>query len=377
MIAVLVAWIAAAAWAWLISMRGRFWQIEGPVLSPAPMRWPSVVAIVPARDEASTIGAVVTSLLRQDYPGALHLIVIDDQSADGTADIAREAARASGGEGRLTVIAGTALPEGWKGKLWALSQGMVAAEQAYPAAELFLFTDADIRHASYELRRTVARLIEQRLDLASLMVRLATDNLAERAIVPAFVYFFRLLYPFAWVNDPANATAAAAGGYMLLRRDKLTEIGGVAAIKSALIDDCALASAVKRSGGRIRLDLASDTVSLRPYDWDGLWRMIARSAYTQLNHSPVLLFGTAIGMAVGFLAPPVLFLTGTLGATPALLAWALMALSYLPMLRFYRLSPLWAPFLPLVALFYLGATLDSARRYWQGRGGEWKGRVQA
>lgn len=377
MIATVLAWIAAVAWVWLISMRGRFWQIEETALSAEPERWPAVVAIVPARDEAATIGAAVTSILGQDYPGDLHLIVVDDQSGDGTADIARNAARSVNADQRLTAIAGSALPEGWTGKLWALSQGVAEAERAYPDAELFLFTDADIRHAPRELRHMAARLIDQRLDLASLMVRLATHGLAERAIVPAFVYFFRLLYPFLWVNDPANATAAAAGGYMLLRRKKLAEIGGVAAIKSALIDDCALAAAIKRSGGRIHLDLASDTVSLRPYDWQGLWRMIARSAYTQLNHSPLLLLGTVAGMAVGFLAPPVLFLGGDRGATSALLAWVVMALSYRPMVRFYRLSPVWAPLLPLVALFYLGATLDSARRHRQGRGGEWKGRVQA
>jgi hopene-associated glycosyltransferase HpnB len=220
-------------------------------------------------------------------------------------------------------------------------------------------------------------LIDQRLELASLMVRLSTASLAERAIVPAFVYFFRLLYPFRWVGDPDRDTAAAAGGYMLLRREALAGIGGVAAIKSALIDDCALAAAIKARGGRIRLDLTADTVSLRPYDWDSLWRMIARSAYTQLRHSPVMLVGASIGLLLGFALPPIMAFHSGAAAIPALLAWALMALSYLPMLSFYRLSPLWAPLLPLVALFYLGATVDSARRHWQGRGGEWKGRVQA
>jgi len=371
------AWIALAAWGWLLAFRGRFWMIEDVVASPEPAQWPAVVALIPARDESLVIGTAVSSLLAQNYPGALDIIVVDDQSTDGTTEVARVAARSLGAEERLSVISGTAPPPEWTGKLWALSQGVAEAMRAHPESALLLLTDADIAHAPHELRRMVARLIDQRLDLASLMVRLATNNLAERAVVPAFVYFFRLLYPFGWVNDADQTVAAAAGGYMLLRREALMGIGGLATIKGALIDDCALASAIKARGGRIRLDLAADTVSLRPYGWDTLWRMIARSAYTQLRHSPVLLAGTVIGLSLGFLAPPLLALHAGPGATPALLAWVLMALSYLPMLSFYRLSPLWAPLLPLVALFYLGATVDSARRHWQGRGGEWKGRVQA
>jgi len=368
MIGAWLAWIAFFAWVWMFTQRGRFWVIEPPRASPSPTQWPIVVAMIPARDEAPTIGPCVASLRAQDYPGTLHIMVVDDQSSDGTGDIARAAG--------ATVIGGAPPPTGWTGKMWALSQGVAEAERLWPEAELMLFTDADIRHAPGELRATVSRLVGERLDLVSLMVRLNVASLAERAIVPAFVYFFRLLYPFAWVADPANRTAAAAGGYMLVRRDALAGIGGFEAIKGALIDDCALAAAIKARGWRIRLDLATDTVSLRRYDWEQLWRMIARSAYTQLRHSPVLLLGTALGLLLGFVAPPVIALHGDGGMTPALLAWVLIALSYLPMLSFYRLSPVWAPLLPLVALFYLGATIDSARRRWQGRGGEWKGRVQ-
>jgi hopene-associated glycosyltransferase HpnB len=224
----------------------------------------------------------------------------------------------------------------------------------------------------------VARLIDQDLDLASLMVRLSTMSLAERAMVPAFVFFFRLLYPFRWVNDPGHAAAAAAGGYILMRRRMLARIGGLAAIRHALIDDCALAAAVKSHQGRIWLGLSRRTASLRVYaGLGGLWRMIARSAYSQLNRSPLLLAATVAAMAIGFLVPPAVVLTGGPAVLPAAVAWAAMAAAYVPMLRFYDLSAVWGPLLPLVVLVYMGATLDSARRHWLGRGGEWKGRVQA
>ncbi len=369
MIGYILAWVALLAWIWLLFFRGRFWMIERMPRPPELKTWPTVVALIPARDEAETIGEAVRSLRSGGYPGRLHIIVIDDQSSDGTGAIAA----AAGAE----VIGGAALPPGWVGKLWALEQGVRVAQSAHPDVALYLFTDADISHAPGALRDTVGNLVADQLDLVSLMVRLATNTLAERAIVPAFVYFFRLLYPFPWVKNVHRRTAAAAGGYMVMRRAALARIGGLASIKSALIDDCTLAAAVKRAGGAIRLDLARHTTSLRPYSWAGLWRMIARSAYTQLRHSPLFLLGTVIGLSLGFFVPPVMTVVPGAARAPALFAWVLMALSYWPMLRFYRLSPLWAPVLPLVALFYLGATLDSARRHWMGRGGEWKGRVQA
>lgn len=368
MIGLALGWLVVAAWLWLLAFRGRFWLIEPLAIADEPPAWPAVVALIPARDEAATIREAVGSLMAQDYPGSLHVIVVDDQSADQTAGIARAAG--------ASVVAGTVPPPGWTGKLWALAQGVAAAESAHPEVEVYLLTDADIRHSPGELRQMVAGLVADRLDLSSLMVRLATDTVAERAIVPAFVYFFRLLYPFRWVGDARHRTAAAAGGYMLIRRTALSRIGGFAAIKGALIDDCALAVAIKRSGGRIRLGMPRETTSLRPYGWAGLWRMIARSAYTQLRHSPLLLFATVIGLSLGFLAPPILAVTGGPGWLLGLLAWLLMAVSYGPMLRFYDLSPVWAPALPLIALFYLGATVVSAWRHWSGRGGEWKGRIQ-
>lgn len=372
----LLVWLALFAWIWLLLAHGRFWLPEPRPVAPPPEVWPEVVAVVPARDEAEVIGRAVASLLTQDYPGRLSVVVTDDSSTDGTARLALEAAAFVDAADRLTVVTAPPPEAGWSGKMWAQSRGLAAAAEHHPEAELWLLTDADIGHHPAELRRMVAQLLAQRLDLASLMVRLATATLAEKAVIPAFVFFFRLLYPFRWVGDPARPTAAAAGGYMLIRRAMLERIGGLNAIAGALIDDCSLAAMVKGHGGRLSLALAGDTISLRGYAGvAGLWKMIARSAYTQLNYSPALLAGTVVGMAVVFLLPPAAALLT--GAWPGWLAWAAMSLAFAPMLRLYGLPVLFAPLLPLVAIFYLGATLDSARRHRQGRGGEWKGRVQA
>lgn len=371
----LLLWIAALAWGWLLAFRGLFWRIDLLPAAPEPARWPEVVAVIPARNEAACIADTVRSLLTQDYPGLLSVVVTDDDSEDGTAGKAYAAALDLEATERLTVVSAPPLPEGWSGKMWAQEQGLAEAATNRPGAELYLLTDADITHGPGQLRRMVARLEAEKLDLASLMVHLSTESWWEKAVVPAFVFFFRLLYPFRWVADQTRATAAAAGGYMLIRRTMLERIGGIAAIRTALIDDCALALQVKRAGGRLALDLADETWSSRRYEGAGeLWMMIARSAYTQLNHSPLLLAGTALAIVVGFFLPPVWAFTGS---TPALLAWAAMSIAYAPMLRYHRL-PVWAaPLLPVVAIFYLGATLDSARRHWTGKGGQWKGRVQA
>jgi hopene-associated glycosyltransferase HpnB len=329
------------------------------------------VAIVPARDEASVIGTSIASLLAQDYPGDFAVVLVDDHSTDGTADVARTAAAGKGD--RLTIVSARPLPPGWTGKLWALSEGV---RQIAVPPDLYLFTDADIAHHPTNLPELVARLEGESRDLVSLMVKLRCESFAERFLIPPFVFFFALLYPFAWSNQPRDHTAAAAGGCILLRRSAYERIGGYASIKSALIDDCALARAVKR-GGSIWLGLSQKTRSLRPYPKIAdIWNMVARTAYTQLHHSPLILSATIVGMIVTYLAPPLLLLAGGGAAWLGGLAWLIMTASYMPMLRFYRLSMLWSPLLPAAALVYLAATIDSAWRYWRGRGGEWKGRVQ-
>jgi hopene-associated glycosyltransferase HpnB len=371
-----LALLSLAIWCYLLLGRGWFW-LERPGPAPAPPAvWPAVAAIVPARDEAETIGAAIGSLLGQDFPGELRVILVDDHSSDGTASVARRAAAACGAPDRLNVVEAATLPSGWTGKLWAVSEGLRHLEASGFQAEFVLLTDADIAHHPSNLAELVSRAASGRLDLVSLMVKLRCRSFAERALIPAFVFFFAMLYPFAWVNDPKRRTAAAAGGCMLVRRAALSRIGGTAAIRGALIDDCALAVKIKQQGP-IWLGLTERTQSLRRYPRLGdIWRMIARTAYTQLDYSPLLLAATILGLGVTYLAPPVLAATGGPVALPGGLAWLAMSIAFVPMLRLYRQPPILAPLLPLVALFYLAATFDSARRHWQGRGGEWKGRVQ-
>jgi hopene-associated glycosyltransferase HpnB len=378
--------LSLVIWCVLLFARGGFWRTR--CAPPVPKDrtdaidpWPAVVAVVPARNEADVIGPAVTSLLEQDYAGAFHVIVVDDHSTDGTADRARAAAAAAGRAERLTVIQAEPLPSGWSGKVWAQSQGVAAVAARGLPADYLLLTDADIGHPADALTQLVAQASSERRDLVSLMVRLRCDSIWEKALIPAFVFFFAKLYPFAWVNDPRNKTAAAAGGCMLVKRGALEEAGGMESIRAALIDDCSLAARIKhrgQGGHPIRLDVAARSRSLRPYDGPGeIWNMIARTAFTQLRYSPWLLVGTLIGMTVIYLAPPVVALALGAKGWPAWLAWGAMCCAYAPMLRYYGRSPLWAPALPLVALFYVGATLASAVRYWRGKGGQWKARVQA
>lgn len=369
--------LTLVVWCVLVFARAGFWRVRKPTPSPAPAEWPTVVTVIPARNEADVIGRAVTGVLSQRYAGRLHLVVVDDHSTDGTADIARAAALSIGKGDALTVIGARDLPAGWSGKVWAQSEGLAAADKAAPEARYVWLTDADIWHGPNALAELVARAENEQRDLVSLMVRLRCDSAWERMIVPAFVFYFAKLYPFASIANPRSRVAGAAGGCMLARRSALARIGGFEAIRGELIDDCSLAAKIK-AGGSIRLDLADDSISLRPYDdWQSLWNMIARSAYTQLHYSPWMLIGATLGMILTYLAPPVLALAGGAGTWPAWLAWLLMAISYRPMLREYR-QPAWmAPLLPLTALFYLGATLDSARRYYLRRGGQWKGRSQA
>jgi hopene-associated glycosyltransferase HpnB len=329
--------------------------------------------VVPARNEADAIARSVGSLLAQDYPGDFHIVLVDDQSEDGTGNIAR----ALDGGGKVSVISGLARPSGWTGKLWAMSQGVAYASREH-APDYLWFADADIAHTTDNLRQLVSRAEAHKLTLASLMAKLSCVTPAEQFFVPAFVYFFQMLYPFAWVNNLRNSMGAAAGGCMLVRRRDLERAGGLAAVRGALIDDCAL-GALMKTRGPIWLGLTERAVSIRPYpDMRAIRGMVARSAYAQLRYSPLLLAGTLLGLGVIFILPVLTALVGT-GVVRVIgfVAWFLMALTFIPMLRFYRCSPFWGPALPLIGLVYAAFTLDSAVQHWRGRGGMWKGRAQA
>jgi hopene-associated glycosyltransferase HpnB len=374
MVANLVASAAFAVWMYLIMGRGGFWlAAERDDEGPAPLAWPAVTVIIPARDEAQSVGETIASLLRQDYPGPFSVILVDDQSTDGTAEVARHAAAAAD---RLTILSGAALPAGWTGKPWAIKQGIEHAQISEPT--YLLLTDADIVYAPDALTRLVSQAQANGLVLNSLMVMLRCESFAERAFIPAFIFFFQMLYPFAWVKRHDRTTAAAAGGCMLVRRDALCAAGGIEDIRGALIDDCALARNLK-TRGPIRLGLTERVRSIRAYAAvQDIRRMVARSAYAQLRYSPLLLAGTVAGMALTYLAPVLLALfSHGFSQTLGLLAWAIMAIAFQPVLRFYRLSPLWGPFLPVIALAYMAFTLDSAYQYARNRGGLWKGRIQS
>ena len=371
-----VAAIPLAIWVCLAALRGQFWRLAAQSAVPGAVPPRRIVAVIPARDEAATIGQTVASLLGQEYPGAVHLVVVDDGSTDGTWHVAAAAARDAGAAQRLTLIRGASLPGGWTGKLWALSQGIAAAAAHDP--EYLLFTDADIHHAPHSLTSLVRDAERHRLDLVSHMVRLSTATPAERLLIPAFVFFFFMLYPPAWVASQRHRMAAAAGGCVLIRPAMLDRIGGVAAIRAHIIDDCALARAVKLAGGRIWLGLARETRSLRVYGSSAeIGAMISRTAFAQLRHSYLALAATLAGLFLTYLLPVLLLFAGDVrlalaGATALLL----MGLCYLPMVRFYRLAPLRCLCLPLIACFYAAAVVRSAVQYTRGSGGQWKGRVQ-
>jgi len=375
-----VASMVFAIWLYLLAGRGGFWLArqrdeDGPKWDGP---WPAVAAIIPARDEAESVGKTVASLLRQDYPGGFSVILVDDQSRDGTAAAAREAAAALGAAGRLTVLPGRTLPAGWTGKLWAQQQGVELAEKLPMPPDYLLFTDADIVYAPDALSRLVARARQGGLVLTSLMVKLRCKSLAERTFVPAFVFFFQMLYPFSWADDPRRATAAAAGGCMLAQREALRAAGGMSAIRTALIDDCALAKILKRRGP-IWIGLTERVHSIRTYPgFADIRRMVARTAYAQLRYSPLLLAGTVCGLALTYLAPVALSLLAR--GLPQLLgiaAWLAMAVALQPTLRRYRVSMLWGIALPAIAAAYMAFTIDSAYQHARGRGGMWKGRAQA
>ncbi len=354
---------AFLVWVYLFFFHGRFWE-SGPELPASlPGELPDVDIVVPARDEAGTIAAVIFSLLGQDYAGRFRVILVDDGSTDGTAALA-------GADSRLTVISGAEKPAGWSGKLWAVSQGVVAG-----TAPVLLLTDADIVHDRRHVSSLVARLVSRRLDMVSEMVKLNCESLAERALVPAFVYFFQMLYPFSKVNNPQSRVAAAAGGTVLIRREALNRIGGIEKIKGALIDDVALAVEVKKQGP-VYLGHSGLATSIRPYPhWGDIWAMVSRTAFTQLRYSAALLVLTLLGLTLVWLVPVYEIVFGhSWFFFAGVAAFGLAVLSYMPTLRRYGQSRFWALALPGIALFYMAATLGSAWRHWRGKGAAWKSR---
>ncbi|MET7684606.1 glycosyltransferase [Streptomyces sp. NPDC005423] len=387
-----IVWTAAAslaAWLWLLFCQGFFWRTDVRL----PERgdddgadWPYVCVVVPARDEAAVLPAGLPSLLAQDYPGRAEVFLVDDGSSDGTGQLALDLALLHGGL-PLTVASPGEPPAGWTGKLWAVRHGIGLARARGTARAgrpaYLLLTDADIAHAPDSLRELVAAARTGGFDLVSQMARLRVESVWERLVVPAFVYFFAQLYPFRRIARPGTRTAAAAGGCVLLRTETAERARVPDAIRHAVIDDVALARAVKGAGGRVWLGLADRVDSVRPYPrLHDLWRMVSRSAYAQLRHSPVLLLGTVAGLTLVYLVPPVALCAGLAagGAATALLggaAWLVMAGTYVPMLRYYR-QPVWlAPLLPFTAFLYLLMTVDSAVQHYRGRGAAWKGRTYA
>jgi hopene-associated glycosyltransferase HpnB len=374
--------LSLAAWCHLVFAHGRFWlgdqRLDGR--SPAPERWPEVVAVVPARDEAALVPRTVRALLDQEYAGPLRIVLVDDESSDGTSEAARDTAKGHPNGARLTVIRTPERPGGWVGKMWAVETGVRAAG---PGPEWLWLTDADVEHAPDSLARLVAKGEAEQLDLVSLMVKLHAGEGWNALLVPAFVYFFQQLYPFPRVNDPGSSVAAAAGGCMLVRASALARAGGIESLRGEVIDDCALGRAIKRGGHRIWLGLADREASIRPYQGlDDVWNMVARSAYTQLNHSPLLLAGTLAGLALLYLVPVLSvlawFLGGDSGAAPfGAAAWMLQAASFVPTLTLYGRSPVLALALPAAGALYAAMTFDSARRHWRDEGATWKGRAGA
>jgi hopene-associated glycosyltransferase HpnB len=378
MIAPLLAAVALAIWVYLVFARGGFWlcRERDGAREQLPAVLPQIAIVVPARNEADNIAQSITSLLSQDYP-ALSVVLVDDDSTDGTADVARRTAAALGKEDRLTIVTGAPLPPRWTGKLWAVKQGIAEAEEKF-APKYLMLTDADIVHAPDTASWLVAHAENHNIVLTSLTARWRCENLPERVHIPAFIYYFAMLYPFAWVNRPDHPRAGAAGGCMLVRADALRAAGGIDVIRDALIDDCALAGAMKKQGP-IWLGLTNRVQSIRPYaTWGDIRRMVARSAYAQLNYSPLQLVGCVAGLILTYLVPPLMALFAAGWAQIfGFAAWLLMAMSFQPILRFYRLSPLWGVALPAITFLFMLYTLDSAYQYAAGKGGAWKGRVQA
>jgi len=379
--------LSLGVWVYLTFLHGRFWRADQRLDEVEPLRpgrppSPKVMAVVPARNEADVIERSIGSLLGQEYAGEFEVVLVDDHSEDDTGEVARRLAASHPRGDRLTVIDGEPMPPGWVGKMWAVHTGVAAAARVSPDAEYLLLTDADVEHDPGNLSRLVSKAESSGLDLVSLMVRLHCKSGWERLLIPAFVYFFQKLYPFPRINDPNSRTTGAAGGCMLVRREALKRAGGIESVRSEIIDDCAIGTAIK-AGGPVWVGVTESEYSFRPYQGlHDIWAMVARSAYTQLHYSPVLLAGTAVGLVLIYLLPPLVLIGWPLhgDAAAALLAaatWALMAWTFLPTLQLYRLSPLRAWALPVAGALYLCMTVDSARLHWLGSGAYWKGRAGA
>ena len=384
MAVIIITSLSLFIWLFLLLFWGGFWRADRRIDNESERTlamYPTVWAIVPARNEAEVIATSLTSLLNQNYPGKLKIVLVDDNSSDCTSEIAQATAKTCKEPERLKIIAGKPLVQGWKGKLWAMHQGISYAQAQTPPPAYFLFTDADIQHDPDNLRQLVTKAEQENLDLVSLMVLLSCQSFWEKLLIPAFVFFFQKLYPFSWVNDSGKAIAAAAGGCILISNEALSKIGGIAAIRDALIDDCSLAHAIKSQGSNIWLGLSETTQSLRGYDnLKAIWDTIARTAYNQLGYSPLLLIGTVIGMTLVYLVAPICLILGILTGNWAIVAisvstWLLMIIAYLPTIKLYKLSLVWAIVLPAIAFLYTLMTIDSAVKHYQGRGGAWKGRT--
>ena len=378
-------------WLFLLLFWGQFWrgktnldlcyQLISTEQDAADAQYPNIWAVVPVRNEAKVISDSLSSLLQQDYRGEFNIVLVDDQSTDRTTTIAKEIAQKLNCQSKLHLVTGESLPVGWKGKIWAIAQGIDYLSTQNIKPGYLLLTDGDIQHDRHNLQKLVDFAQIKQLDLVSLMVLLRCQSFWEKLLIPAFVFFFEKLYPFDWVNNPQKSIAAAAGGCILIRRQTLENIGGIAAIRDALIDDCSLAQKVKAQNYQIWLGLTSSNFSLRPYEnLKSIWDMVARSAYTQLNYSVWLLVIAVIGMIILYLSSPIALFVGIIQQNMAIasfgiIIWFLMAIAYLPTIQLYRLSPWWSLSLPAIAFLYTLMTIDSARKYWLGEGEVWKGRT--
>lgn len=380
---IILATLSLIIWIYLITARGNFWLCNQFLESQILKEKPNVTVIIPARNEAESISICLESLLNQDYQGYFKIILVNDQSEDDTAVRAENLAREKNQTHQLTILNGKPLPQGWSGKLWAMSQGVEWARQNLQT-DYFLFTDADIKHSVDNLSQLLAKAEKDNLDLVSLMVKLHCQSFWEKLLIPAFIFFFQKLYPFPLINNPRSKVSGAAGGCILIREEALTRIGGIEALKQALIDDCTLASLVKKSlppNHGIWLGLSNTTISLRKYPTlKPIWNMVARTAFTQLNYSTLLLIGTILGMFITYLISPIAFLYGLYTLNIPLLIISLttlllMALSYYPTVKLYQLPIFYSFCLSAIAFLYTLMTIDSAFRHWQGKGGQWKGRV--